>query len=165
MPKTKDLKNKIMEKIEKNEIKMKPRWYFVLGGVLTFIGFLSATIFSILSVNLIFFLLRKHYGPMYQYRLQLILANFPWWLVIISILGIFFGIKLLKEYRFSYKNNLFLIFGVYILIIFLSAFLIDKFNLNNFFYQRGFFKNKNFYNQDLKKHPFKMKKYRFFDVR
>ncbi len=122
-----------MEKIEKNEFKMKPKWHFIVGSILLFLGFLSATIFSVLSVNLIFFLMRKHYGAMYQYRLNYILSSFPWWLIIPSILGIFFGIKFLKEYRFSYKNNFLLIVVGYVLVIFLSAFLIDFFNLNSFF--------------------------------
>lgn len=129
-----------MEKIKKGEIKMKPRWYFLLGAILTFIGFLSTTIFSILSLNFILFILKKHYGPMYQYRLQLMLKNFPWWLIIFSILGIFIGIKILKEYRFSYKKNIIFVVIFYLLIVILSAFLIDKLNLNNFFYQKRFFK-------------------------
>lgn len=126
-----------MEKIEKNEIKMKPKFYFIAGSILLFLGFLSATILSILSFNFILFLLRKHYGPMYQYRLNNILASFPWWLVIPAFLGIFFGLKLLKEYRFSYKNNFLLVVAGYIFVIFLSAFLIDFFNLNSFFNRPG----------------------------
>lgn len=148
MPKKNNIKNQVMEKIKKGEIKMRPRWYFILGSITIFIGLLSATIFSILSINLILFLLKKHYGPMYQYRLSFILANFPWWLIIPSILGIILGLKLLKEYRFSYKNNFLFILISYILIIFLSAFLIDKFNLNSFFYQKKFFK-KFLYKQDF----------------
>lgn len=137
MPGGKNLKKTLMEKIEKEEIKMKPRWHFIIGSILLFLGFLSATIFSILSINLIFFLMRKHYGAMYQYRLNYILTSFPWWLIIPSVLGIFFGLRFLKEYRFSYKNNFLVIVFGYILVIFLSAFLIDFFNLNSFFNRFG----------------------------
>ncbi|MGB9883209.1 MAG: hypothetical protein ACPLRN_01700 [Microgenomates group bacterium] len=151
MPKQ-NLKKQIMEKIKKEEIKMKPKWYFILGSLLLFIGFLLSTLFSIFIINLILFLLRVHYGPMYQYRLLMILINYPWWLILLGGLSIFFGIKLLNEYEFSYRKNLwFLVLG-YIFIIFLSAYLIDYFNLNRYFYQkrfmRKFFQNEKqyFYN-------------------
>lgn len=152
-----------MEKIKNQEIKMKPKWYFVAGSILLFLGFLSATIFSILSVNLIFFLLRKHYGLMYQYRLNYILSSFPWWLIVPSILGIVFGIKFLKEYRFSYKNNFLVIVLSYVLVIFLSAFLIDFFNLNSFFARPGWqrFYQKKYY-QEKNQRPWPGQFYRKF---
>lgn len=151
-----------MEKIENQEIKMRPKWYFVAGSILLFSGFLSATIFSILSFNLIFFLLRKHYGPMYQYRLNFILTNFPWWLLIPSFLGIFFGIRFLKEYRFSYKNNFLLVVLGYVLVIFLSAFLIDFFNLNLFFNRPSWQRFYQKYNIEKNQKPWPGQFYRQF---
>ena len=155
MSKSKSIKNQVLEKIKKGEIKMKPRWYFVIGSIALFLGTVFSTISTIFIFNLIFFLLRRHYGPMYQYRLNLILTNFPWWMILVGMLGIIFGIKLLKEYEFSYKKNFFLIVVFYLLVIFLSAYLIDLFNLNRFWYQMGplrkyyqknrIWKNNNFY--------------------
>jgi len=121
-----------MEKIKKGEIKMKPKWYFVFGSISLFIGVLISTTSLIFIFNFLIFLFRRHYGPMYQYRLNLILTNFPWWMILIGILGVILGIKLLKAYEFSYKKNFFLILVSYFLIIFLSAYLIDYFNLNRF---------------------------------
>jgi len=116
---------------------MKPKWYFILGSLLLFLGTAFSTASAIFIFNLILFLFRHHYGPMYQYRLSLILINFPWWIIIIGVLGLFFGIKLLKEYEFSYKKNFLLIVVFYLLAIFLSAYLIDLFNLNRFWYKMG----------------------------
>ncbi|GIW64385.1 MAG: hypothetical protein KatS3mg092_0318 [Patescibacteria group bacterium] len=143
----KNIKKQIMEKIENNEIKMKPKWYFVVGSILLFLGVLFSTISAVFVINLMLFLLRTHYGPMYQYRLNLILLNFPWWLIVIGVISIFLGIKLLKQYDFSYKKNFLLLVFSYLLIIFLTAYLIDYFNLNKFFYEKGFMR-KNFPNQD-----------------
>lgn len=143
----KNIKQQIMEKIENNEIKMKPKWYFVVGSILLFLGVLFSTISAVFVINLMLFLLRTHYGPMYQYRLNLILLNFPWWLIVIGVISIFLGIKLLKQYDFSYKKNFLLLVFSYLLIIFLTAYLIDYFNLNKFFYEKGFMR-KNFPNQD-----------------
>ncbi|MDH7476096.1 MAG: hypothetical protein QHH09_01325 [Microgenomates group bacterium] len=137
MPKSKDLKNKLMEEIKSEKIKMKPRWHFILGSIFLFFGTVAATISSIFIFNLLFFLLRKHYGPMYHYRLQLILSNFPWWFLVLAVLGIVAGIKLLKNYDFSYKKNFLLIVIGYILVIILSAFIIDYLNLNKFFFRPG----------------------------
>lgn len=142
-----------MEKIKKDEIKMKPKWYFVLGSILLFLGFLSATVFSIFFVNFLFFILRKHYGPMYQYRLQFILSNFPWWILAVALIGIIAGIKLLKNYDFSYKKNFLLIVVGYILSIILAGFIIDFFNLNRFFYRQGwrrfYLKENNYFKKDF----------------
>lgn len=140
-----------MEKIEKGEIKMKPKWYFILGSLTLFVGAVATTIFSIFFLNFLFFLMRKHYGPMYQYRLQQIISQFPWWILILAILGLIIGIRLLKEYDFSYKKNFFYIIFAYIFAVVISAYLIDYFNLNRFFYGQGwrrfYFKEqrKNFY--------------------
>jgi uncharacterized membrane protein HdeD (DUF308 family) len=144
-----------LEKIKKGEIKMKPKWYFILGSILMLLGLVALTITVIFIFNFAFFLFYRHYGPMYQYRLNLILANFPWWIVLIGILGLLLGIKFLKEYDFSYKKNFVWIIVSYIFIIFVSAYLINYFNLNKFFYSQGLkrrfyeknhqiFKNKNF---------------------
>jgi hypothetical protein len=155
MSESKSVKNQVLEKIKKGEIKMKPQWYFAIGSMALFLGTVFSTISAIFVFNLIFFLFRRHYGPMYQYRLNLILNNFPWWIILVGILGIILGIKLLKEYEFSYKKNFLLIIILYLLVIFLSAYLIDLFNLNRFWYQMGplrkyyqknrIWKNNNFY--------------------
>lgn len=142
-----------MKKIKSERIKMKPRWYFILGSIFLFFGTITATVSSIFILNLLFFLLRKHYGPMYHYRLQLILFAFPWWFLILAFLGIIIGVKLLKHYDFSYKKNFLLIVIGYILVIILSAFIVDYLNLNKLFYRPGwrrfYFQEKNF-NKDLK---------------
>lgn len=126
-------------------------FYFRLN--IAFLGTVFSTVSTIFIFNFILFLLRRYYGPMYQYRLNLILTNFPWWMILFGILGVISGIKLLKEYEFSYKKNFFLIVIGYLLVIFVSAYLIDYFNLNKFweggymrrFYKDGFYKNNQFY--------------------
>lgn len=125
-----------MEKIEKGEIKMKSKWYFILGSLILFVGAVATTTFSIFFLNFLFFLMRKHYGPMYQYRLQMMIFQFPWWLLIFAILGLLMGIRLLREYDFSYKKNFFYIVFGYLFVVIVSAFLIDYLNLNHFFYGR-----------------------------
>ena len=130
-----NLEKTVMAKITAGTINMKPRWFFVLGSVSMMFGLVSASIGAIFLINLIFFLLRQH-GPMGEWRLQLMLESFPWWILLLALGGIVSGIYLLKKYDFSYKNNFSLIVGVFVVAIILAAFLIDLTGLNDFWFRR-----------------------------
>ncbi len=131
------LENFVMKKIESGTIKMKPRWYFVVGSALLFAGLIISTISSIFAVNLLIFLLRRHYGPMYNYRLNLMLSNFPWWIIPIAILTVGLGMLLLKKYDFSYKKNFPIIFVGYLIIIVASAFFVEYYDINKYWMGNG----------------------------
>ena len=134
--KTLDLEKAIMEKVKSNEITMKPRWYFVAGSILTFIGFIAFTIGAVYLINLGIFLLRKH-GPMGQFRLEQILNSFPWWIPLLAVVGIIGGIFFLRKYDFSYKKNLwFIVLGLVISVV-IAAFVINELGLNDIFARQG----------------------------
>lgn len=132
-----NLENEVMKKIETGTIKMKPRWYFIAGSSLLFIGLIISTISSIFAVNLLIFLLRRHYGPMYNYRLNLMLSEFPWWIIPIAILTVWLGTFLLKKYDFSYKKNFLLIVAGYFIVIVASAFFVEYYDLNRYWMGSG----------------------------
>lgn len=125
-----NLEKTVMAKITAGSINMKPRWFFVLGSVLMMLGLVSASIGAIFLMNLLFFSLRQH-GPMGEWRLQLILKSFPWWILLLAIAGIASGIYLLKKYDFSYKKNFALIAGVFVIALILAAFLINLTGIND----------------------------------
>lgn len=125
-----NLEKEVMSKIVSGKILMKPRWYFVLGSLLSGIGITLSVVSSIFFINLLFFISRKH-GPNGVNRLYEILNSFPIWIPIIAIIGIIAGIFLLKRYDFSYKNNFYLIITIFIFSIVFAGFLIDKLNLND----------------------------------
>ncbi|HBD02636.1 MAG: hypothetical protein UX38_C0004G0039 [Microgenomates group bacterium GW2011_GWC1_46_16] len=131
-----DLKKAIMAKVESNEIAMKPRWYFVLGSVLLVGGLAGLSVGAIFLVNLTWFLLRQH-GPMGQWKLQLMLNNFPWWVPILAIGGIVLGIKLLKKFDCVYKKNIWLVIGGFVVAIILAAGLVDYLGLNDRLSRQG----------------------------
>ena len=95
---------KIMELINNGSIKMRPKWYFWLGSVTMIAGFVCLVVASIFLMNLFIFSIRTH-GPMGTIRWQQLLASFPWWAPILSVIGIASGGWLLRRYDFSYKNN------------------------------------------------------------
>lgn len=133
----KDIKENIMNQINHGKIKMKPKIYFILGSVLTFIGLTFSTIFSMFLIGLIRFSLRNNGGPMSDYRFDQILSNFPWWTLVFAILGLIIGISILKKYDFSYKINPLIMVSGFILAIIIAGFFIDAIGLNDTLHRRG----------------------------
>ncbi len=134
--KTINLEKNIMAKVKSGKITMKPRWYFILGSLLMIAGLSGLSIGAIFLTNLSFFLLRQH-GPRGDYRLQLMLESFPWWIPFLAIIGIVGGVWILKKYDFSYKKNFSLIVIGFVLSILAAAFIIDYSGLNDFWSHQG----------------------------
>ena len=109
-----------MAKVKSNEISMKPRWYFVMGSLLTMAGLVGFSIGTVFLTNITLFLIRRH-GPMGQWRLQQLLSSFPLWIPVLAILGIVLGIWMLRKYDFSYKKNFWLIILGFIFSVILAA--------------------------------------------
>lgn len=131
-----DIEKTIMAKVKSNEISMMPRWYFLTGSLLTMAGLVGLSIGAIFLTNITLFLLRQH-GSMGQWRMQIMLVNFPFWVPLFAIVGIVLGLRMLKKYDFSYKKNYWLIIAGFILSIILAGFLIDYLGLNDTWSRRG----------------------------
>ena len=96
---SKELKNiteSVMEQIHLGKAKMKPKMYFIIGSILTFIGLISSVIVSTFLVGLTRFSLRAH-GPMGQYRFDQIISNFPWWTLVFAVFGLGLLIKIWRK--------------------------------------------------------------------
>lgn len=143
-----DIEKNVMTKIKKGQVKMKPKSYFILGSILMAIGVISAITVAILFLSVDIFSLRLH-GPFYQKHINHMLAIFPWWSLIISLMGIISGYYLLKKYDFSYKKNAKAILIFVIICVILAAYLIDYFSLNNILLKQPPFKG--FYQGQLEK--------------
>lgn len=131
-----NLEKNIMAKVKSGKITMKPRWYFVLGSLLMSLGLAGVSIGIIFLTKLGFFLLRQH-GPMGEWRLQLMLSSFPWWLPVLALIGLLIGIYLLKQYDFSYKKNFSLVVIGFFASLVLAAFIIDFFGLGDTWFRHG----------------------------
>lgn len=131
-----DLEKTIMDQVKTEKIVMKPRWYFIAGSVLTFIGLTAASVGAVFLTNMMLFLLRRH-GQGGSLRLQQMLGSFPWWIPVLAIVGIVFGIWMLKKYDFSYKKNFWFISIGFVAAVILSAFIIDKLGLNEVWSRQG----------------------------
>jgi len=136
---SKELKNitdNIMGQIHDKKIKMRPKMYFIVGSILTFVGLVSSVVVSVFLIGLMRFSLRAH-GPMADYRLDQILSSFPWWAPIFSIIGLVVGIWLLRKYDFSFKVNFKVIIAGFILTVIVGGWVIDSIGLNDVLVRRG----------------------------
>ena len=140
-----NITEKVMKKIKNEKITMRPKWYFWLGSAILFIAIVSLMIVTVFLISLVTFSLRNRGGPMAIVRYQQIVSNFPWWAVVVSILGLISGITLLKKYDFSYKKNFWLVAGGFVLAVILAGILIDILGFDNIWIRRG--PMKKFYQQ------------------
>ena len=131
-----EIQNKIMEKIRSGEVTMRSRWYFVSGSIALLAGTVGSAILAAFLVSLVSFVLRTH-GPMGSYRLQQILASFPWWAAILGIAGLALGILLLRKYDFSYKKNFWLIVALFLLAVIIAGISVDYTGLSDTWMKRG----------------------------
>ncbi len=131
------VKKEVLRKIKTGEIKMKPKWFFVLGSILSIFGLIGSFVFTAFIINLIIFILKPHYGPNYPLRLNLILNNFPWWILILSFISLISGIFFLKKFDFSYKKNSSFVFLVIIVSIIISAIFFNQLGINELFMKKG----------------------------
>ncbi len=125
----------VMNKIKSGKAKMKSRWYFLLGSTIATIGIVFLVTTLVFLIHLIIFSLRTH-GPMGDIRYDQMVSNFPWWAPVIAIIGVSFGIWILKKFDFSYKKNFIFIVIGFILAIILAGWFIDYLGFNNFM-ERG----------------------------
>lgn len=126
----------VMKRITSEHVRMKPAWYFVLGSIAVIVALVGLTILSVFLVSLISFSLRTH-GPMGELRFQQMLTSFPWWALILGIVGLVTAVLFLRKYDFSYRKNFFAIIFVFILSILLSGWLIDYLGVDSMWAQRG----------------------------
>lgn len=130
------LSGSVMQKIHTDHIKMRPKAYFVLGSILTFVGLVASILTSIFLFSLLRFSLRSH-GPMGEYRWEQLTTSFPWWALFIAFFGIIIGIWCLKQYDFSYKRDVRIIVLGFILAIIVSGWILDMTGLNDVLSRRG----------------------------
>ncbi|KPJ70923.1 hypothetical protein AMJ51_00550 [Microgenomates bacterium DG_75] len=137
MPRTKkkkDLSQQVMKQIQKEKVRMKPRFYFVAGSILLGIGLAGAIVGAILFLNLTFFRMRIH-GPLGflwfgQFGLRPFLVTFPWLPLLIAVGGIFGGISLLRRYDISYKKSFLGLVIALLVLVLTMGFVLDQIGFN-----------------------------------
>ncbi len=131
-----DITKHVMGRIHTEQIKMRPRLYFILGSLATFVGLVMSILASVFLLSLIKLSLRGG-GKMAEYKIDELLSHFSWWGPSIALVSLLLGIWLLRQYEFSYKKNFILIVIGFILAIVAASFILDMSGLNEVMLQRG----------------------------
>ncbi|OIP66543.1 MAG: hypothetical protein COV32_02480 [Candidatus Yonathbacteria bacterium CG10_big_fil_rev_8_21_14_0_10_43_136] len=130
------IKEKIISQIQSGDVKMKPKYYFVLGSLALACGIIGLTILSVFLVSVVAFSLRTH-GPMVVFRFEQLLATFPFGVVVVAIVCVGFGAWLLKKYDFSYKKNFQLLIVGFIVSVLFAGWLINYTGLDSVWTRMG----------------------------
>lgn len=150
-----ELVNKIKDKINNNEINMKPHYYFILGSIAVFFGMLGSIALSTISTTALFYRARMNQG----FGCDLAYNGTPWVLLFLTLGFFALAVYLFEKYDISYKVSMILIGSLIGLTVLLSGFVIDRRDMhrgfrqmpmmNQFFegtgYGKGYRKNNNDY--------------------
>lgn len=136
----KDLKKEVLEKIKKEEVKVRPKSFFValkifLGAFLIFLGIAAAYIF-----NLSFYLPRRAGAFGRNLTPPIILNSIPWGLVLIGAVVIGVLIYLYKNYEGGYRKNLLLTVIITTVVIIVAGWLMSVSRFNERLEQRPHFR-------------------------
>lgn len=132
----KKITDTVMGQIHQGKIKMRPRVYFVIGSLLTFIGLVLSILTTIFLISLMRFSFLAR-GPMGEYRAEELLSHFSWFGPIFAILGLVIGIWLLRRYDFSYKINFrIMVIGI-VLSVIATGVVLDMTGLNDTIFHHG----------------------------
>jgi len=132
----KDLVNDIKTKIEKGQIKMKPKTYFIIGNVLAVCGIVISSILGTLFANFIIHQIRisQTMGYFAQHNMDLrwkmFFKVFPWEYLVLAVFSLIIGLYLIKKFDVSYKENFIILIVLALLTVITMAFALDKAGFN-----------------------------------
>jgi len=126
----KSIKERVLEKIKSNRIKMRPRFYFVLKTVLLAVGFFVAGALVLFLISFISFHLRASgvwYLPSFGFRgLGIYLRLMPWFLILAGLILILILEILAKRFSFVWRRPIIYSLLTIILIALIGGFIIER---------------------------------------
>ncbi len=150
-----DVEQLIMERIRSQEIKMKPKWWFALGSIISLIGIAGSLLGAVFLVHLAIFSSKQH-GPMGEVRFQFMINSFPWWIPVIAIILLIVGIYLLHKSTSLYKHNIIMITIIITILTLIAGMILSQSGLGEKYFHVGplrrwqkqeFFQQNDFYDQ------------------
>lgn len=122
--------DKILNKIKKGDIKMKPKIYFILRMILLTLGVLFLFLFIIYLISFIMFSLRTS-GLLFMPRfgffgIGILFSSLPWLLILLAITLIIVLEIFTKHFTFIYRQPLLYSLLIIIVLILTLSFLIEK---------------------------------------
>ncbi len=120
----------IINKIKNGELKMKPKWHFMLKTVLAILAALGVAIAMFFLVGLILFILRLS-GGLYLLKFGLkgvvpFFFSVPWLLLLVLIILVILLGALTRRFSLVYRRPILYSFLGFIFLALLGGFFIDK---------------------------------------
>lgn len=126
----KSIRDAVLSKIKKGDVKMRPKTYFLLKTILIVAGVLVACSLIIFLISFISFHLLASgiwYLPSFGFRgFGIYLRLLPWFLIFISLALILVLEILSKRFSFVWRRPIFYSLLAIILIALIGGFIIDK---------------------------------------
>lgn len=127
--------NQIIDAIKKGNAKMRPRWYFVVQGILIVFACLMTFFLLILAISFIVFALQQNGGLLATgFGLTgwaVFFHALPWSVILLSLALVLILLVLLKRYSFIYHQPSLYILLVLIIVIALGSFFIEAINFHH----------------------------------
>lgn len=130
------IEDQIMGVIKQKKIRMRPRYFFVIGSVLITLSTAMMAILGIFGLNLIIFSIRRG-GNIKSVCIEDAISNYPWWAIFVIIFGFIGSWWFYKKSGKGYKHNPSSIAVVLISTIIIGGGLLSFTNFDSVFEQRG----------------------------
>ncbi len=133
-----ELKNKLLKKIESEDLKMRSRGFFVFTRALIEIALVAILVATIYLVNLAIYLPKRGLGPIrpQAFRINMLLDIVPWHYLIFGAIGLGVSFWLLYRFTGTYKKHYLVMVAVVSILVLLSGALLAFSNLNERFENR-----------------------------
>ncbi|MCK5044871.1 hypothetical protein KAR26_04065 [Candidatus Parcubacteria bacterium] len=140
-PEKSPLANKVLNKLENSQIKMRPKAYFVLKTVLIALAIVAVALFALYLTSFIVFALRASglwYLPKFGFNgIGALITLLPWFLILIAALLIIVMEVLVKYFSFAYRRPiLFSMIGIITLML-LGGLIIDRTQFHSNLFQKA----------------------------
>jgi len=135
------ISDKVLNQIKGNQVKMRPKIYFVLKTLSIVLGIFIVVLFALYLVSFVVFALKAS-GAWYLsgfgfsgFKASIVLI--PWLLILVAIILIVILETLVKRFSFSYRQPiLYSVLGI-IIFVFLGSFAIGKTGLHPNLFQKA----------------------------
>lgn len=115
-----DIQTTVMNQINSGKINMKPRIYFTILWLLGIFASIGAGLSFAYAINMINYVVRIQTSttPAYGARQNLdnAIANYPWWILVISVVLIVVAIWLMRKNSRIYRYKLSLVIVVFLFV-------------------------------------------------
>ena len=131
-----NLKTKILDTVEKNNIRMIPKWKFVLYSVLGMIGIVFVFLLAVFSFSLVLFVVSKSgvmHMPLYGLMTALYALNaIPLLLLLVTIVLLIIIELISQQYSFSFRRPLMVTLLVVTSLAVLVSFAVSQTSMHEY---------------------------------